>query len=595
MFISRIKKYYKTRSIQFLISFLFTLVSIFGTISICVALLLRFDSELRDMDKENGERIISQVNFSLDNHLRRIMQVSDTIYYNLIKDTDFEDESIDEEIALLFEENRSSLVSISLFDNEGGLVSSYPYGTLKTGIDLTETEWYEKSLESTENLHFFVPRVQNIFDKNESTYHWVVSLARYAELTQKGSVNDGVLLVDMNFSEIEQICSSAEIGNDGYIYLASSEGEIIYHPMQHLLYSGIGSENNEIAVTYSDGTHYENFNGVNRQITVKTVGYTGWKLIGVVEQRNIILDTPNIFLFVIFVLLFFVFLLTFLNFRISKYIADPLKKLDETVRQLDVKGMEIEVDVDSGCNEVRNLAKTIRSMVSTMRHLMDDIISQEEEKRRIEYEVLQSQINPHFLYNSLDSVIWMTESGRYEEAIQMVTSLARLFRISLSKGNTLIPIEDEISHAKNYMIIQKIRYKNQFEVEFIIEDDIFDIFVLKLSLQPLLENAIYHGMTNADEGIIKVHFYKKDERLIIDVIDDGMGIPPDLCEKLLDRNHKNKATKGSGIGLKNVHHRIKLAFGEEYGLEVISELDEGTTMRMKLPILTEGDEKNEKH
>ena len=153
-------------------------------------------------------------------------------------------------------------------------------------------------------------------------------------------------------------------------------------------------------------------------------------------------------------------------------------------------------------------------MVSTMRHLMDDIVRQEEQKRRSELEVLQSQINPHFLYNTLDSVIWMTESGQQEEAIQMVTSLARLFRISLSKGKSVIPLTGELEHARHYMNIQQIRFKNKFAAEIEAAPGTEGLYTLKLIIQPLLENAIYHGCASAeDDGLIRVTAYREGDEI----------------------------------------------------------------------------------
>ena len=245
--------------------------------------------------------------------------------------------------------------------------------------------------------------------------------------------------------------------------------------------------------------------------------------------------------------------------------------------------MEIE---EGGCYEVQRLGHSIRSMVSTMRHLMDDIIEQEGQKRRSELEVLQSQINPHFLYNTLDSVIWMTEAGRYEEAIQMVTSLARLFRISLSRGKSIIPLADELEHARHYMNIQQIRYKNKFTTQINALTGNDGLYPMKLIVQPLLENAIYHGMASAeDDGLITVTARREGEDLVIDVADNGLGMRPEVAASLLDEDRPEIRTSGSGIGVRNVHRRIRLTFGDRYGLTIFSEPDEGTTVRIRLPAM----------
>ncbi len=201
--------------------------------------------------------------------------------------------------------------------------------------------------------------------------------------------------------------------------------------------------------------------------------------------------------------------------------------------------------------------------------------------------MLQSQINPHFLYNTLDSVIWMTEAGRYDEAIQMVTSLARLFRIALSRGRSFIPLADELEHARHYMTIQQIRYQDKFTAAVSAGEGTEGLYTLKLIVQPLLENAIYHGMAGCEEdGRITVTAKRDGGDLVIDVSDNGVGMPPEVVERLLDESQPQTRSSGSGIGVRNVHRRIRLTFGEGYGLEVFSEPDEGTTVRIRLPALT---------
>lgn len=583
---ARVSQRYKSMSIQMVISLSFTLVAILGTVCMSISLFWRFAADTQRTEQESSQRILSQVNLNLDSYLRRIMRISDTMYYRVIKDTDLAQDGLDSGMRLLYEENRDSLVSIALVDSSGALVSSVPYESVKPGLDVTQEPWFKAAQQRLENLHFFTPRVQNLFAAPDSSYRWVVSLSRYVELTFAGETQSGVLLVDMNFSGIEQICRNVELLNGGYLYLVDGDGELIYHPKQQLIYAGILQENNLQAASYRDGSHEETFEGEKRQVTVKTVGYTGWKLVGVVPADAMPMDSYRYVLFAVSLIFFFALLMTFLNLRISAHISDPIRKLERAVKQLEAGEENVDIPED-GCYEVQRLAHSIRSMVSTLRHLMLDIIQQEGDKRRTELEVLQSQINPHFLYNSLDSVIWMTECGRYDEAIQMVTSLARLFRISLSKGSSIIPVEDEMQHASHYMIIQKIRYKNKFDVSITADDDVHGLYTLKLCIQPILENAIYHGMASADgDGLISVRLYREGGDLLIDVSDNGLGMTPDVVQRLLDKNAPvSGASSGSGVGLRNVHHRLALTFGAPYGLTILSEPDEGTTVRIRVPAM----------
>lgn len=287
---------------------------------------------------------------------------------------------------------------------------------------------------------------------------------------------------------------------------------------------------------------------------------------------------------------FFVFFATFLlisvNMFLSSRIADPIKALEKSVKELEKGDLDAKISID-GSYEVQHLGKTITSMAQQMRKLMDDVVAEQESKRKSEMDALQSQINPHFLYNTLDSIVWMVENERYDGAIQMVTALARLFRISLSKGKNIISVEDELEHVRNYLTIQKIRYKNKFVYDIQAEPNALRCATIKLIVQPLVENAIYHGMEFMDgDGEINIRAYLKGKDLYIDVEDNGLGMPQEKAESLLTSDSGKTRGKGSGIGLKNVQERIQLYFGAEYGLSIHSEPDEGTTARIHLPAMT---------
>ena len=550
------RQYYERSSIQFLISLSFTVVAIVGMLLMGLSLYGRFSNTFSKMTQANSEKILAQVNFNLDHYLRRIMRISDTLYYNVIKRDDLADlnDELWDGLNLLFEENRDSVVSIAVFTSDGTLVAGVPMPGLKESAAPEESEWFRLAMENMENFHFSAPHIQNLFEDPDNRYRWVVSLSRHVQLNEQGKTRSGVVLVDMSFAGIEQACRSTELANGGYIYLIDREGELIYHPKQQLIYAGLAQENLEDAVSYSDGSHTETFAGERRQITVKTVGYTGWKLIGVSPEGSLWEESDQIFLFGLSMLLFSAFLMAFLNFRISAYISHPIKRLEHAVQELEAGKEELELP-EEGCYEVRRLSRAIYTMVSTMRHLMDDIVEQEHQKRRNELEVLQSQINPHFLYNTLDSVVWMTEAGRYQEAIAMVTSLARLFRISLSKGKSIIPLEDELEHARHYMTIQEIRYKNKFTTTITAHPGTEGLYSLKLIVQPILENAIYHGMSAVEDGEIRVDAEREGKNLWIRISDNGMGMPPEVVESLLDfkRPPKSFHASGSGIGVRNVH------------------------------------------
>ena len=577
----------KTRSMQMTISISFTILSVCCMCLLGVMLYQQFTRKAENLTVENSRQLLNQTTINLEDYLRNMRRISDAMYYTVIKNTDIGSESLEDSMNLLYEANKDKLVSVACYTNDGKLTEASPIATEKPGVDVKSQKWFQDAAGELENFHFSTPHVQNLFDDPSYRYYWVVSLSRTVELTRNGNSMLGVLLVDMNYSSIEQLLEKANTDTSGeYVYLMAPDGEIIYHPKQNLIHMGLYEENNTEAAGYEDTTVKENFHGEKRLVTVKTISYTGWKLISVVPMKSFSMGMTGMRNLVVLLVALTVLAVVILNQMVSARISKPLRRLNDSVKEWEAGNMNPDIYI-GGSMEVEHLGKTLRSTVAQIRQLMDDIVVEQEEKRKSELDALQSQINPHFLYNTLDSIVWMITGERYDDAVFMITQLASLFRISLSKGKTVIKIEDEVKHARNYMNIQKIRYKNSFEVDFQIEEDILDGCIVKLVLQPLLENAIYYGMEFMDgEGEIHVRGYRKDKDVYLEVEDNGLGMPEEEAAELLngkERPHKH----GSGVGLVNVHSRLKLRFGEAYGLVIHSCPDEGMMVQIHIPYTVE--------
>lgn len=586
--IDLIRNGYKKRSLQWTISLSFTAISIISIASMAIAFYSHSINTIRDNTiKENGQ-IVDQVSMNLNSYIRNMMGISDTMYYSVIKNTNLTNEKISKEMNLLYEANKDNLTSIVCATADGAIVAASPVSARKAGVDLKKQEWFIKALDEIENIHFSTPHVQNIFDNSNYRYYWVVSLSRSVELTYFGNVRDGVLLVDMNYSGIEQMFDRVNDGGVGFVYLCDSDGRIIYHPMQKAIYAGLVRENNYYHANQPDGSFSETFDGQERDVVIKTVGYTGWKIVSVTPVSELALDMGQMRNYLLMVAIIILMIMVFGNYIISYVVTDPIRRLEESIADLEegVSTDDVMNEEDifiGGSHEIRHLGRTIKSMIRQMKKLTDDMVREQKAKRKSELDALQSQINPHFLYNTLDSVVWMIEGERYKDAISMVTALAQLFRISLSKGNNIITIHDEIIHARNYLNIQKVRYKNKFTATIDVDPAIENCATIKLIVQPLLENAIYYGVEHMDgEGEITLRGYEKDGDVYISVSDNGMGIPEETLATLLTDKARSRG-KGSGIGLWNVNQRIQIYFKGDYGLIIESELDEGTTVTIHLP------------
>ena len=573
------------KSIQVTISVSFTITSVCIMCFLGVLLYQQFARKTETLYAENSEQLLNQTAISLEDYLRNMRRISDAMYYSVIKDKDLAIDGLDEEMDLLYEANKDNLISIACYAGDGKLVAAAPIANVKAGVSVLGQEWFQDAVSQLENFHFSIPHVQNLFDDPSYRYHWVVSLSRSVELTNNGETMQGVLLVDMNYSSIKQLLEKAnqDISKE-YVYLMDRNGEIIYHPKQNLIRTGLLSEDNREASGYEDGTIRERFMGEKRMVTVKTISYTGWKLVSIVPMETFSMGMEETRYLVILLVTLALLATVVLNQLVSARIAKPLKKLNDSVKEWESGNLNPDIYV-GGSLEVVHLGKTLQSTVSQIHQLMKDIVTEQEEKRKSELDALQSQINPHFLYNTLDSIVWMITGERYKEAVFMTTQLGSLFRVSLSRGKTIISIEDEIRHAKNYMGIQKIRYKNAFQVIFQVEPEVEQCCTVKLVLQPLLENAIYYGMEYMDgEGEILVKGYKKDGDIYLEVEDNGLGMPEEEAARLLTEKPRERK-RGSGVGLINVDSRIRLRFGKEYGLIIESHPDEGMKVTIHIPAI----------
>lgn len=577
------KKWIDNKNLQTVIVLPFTLIGVCAILSMSVALYIRFINTAEDMNEQKNFQIVEQVNQSLNDHLKQMMKTSDTVYYQVLKQKDTTTDSIYPDLSLLYDANQSKLVSIALFDISGAVVEAVPISNTKKNVLPQKAGWYINAAEKIDELHFSTPHVQNIFDTADASYSWVVSLSRYVEFNRNGSVEEGVLLVDMNFNGIEQVLKSTNLGKSSYLYLMEPDGEIIYHPRQQLLYAGLTEEDNKTMAAHEDGSYVTSFQGKERMITVKTVGYTGWKLVAVVPMEEVVSQYSDFQTYVFLFALCLLFIMIQASSYVSKKITDPLYRLEDSVEKLESGDWDAQIAV-SGSEEIRHLGLSIRSMVAQLRKLMADIVTEQELKRQSELEALQTQINPHFLYNTLDSIVWMIENEKYEGAVTMITSLAKIFRISISKGQSIIPVREELAHGEHYMAIQSIRYKNRFTYRIEAEEEVKDCATVKLILQPMIENAINHGIAYMDEedgGQIIVRALRHGDELWMEVEDNGCGMTEEKVENL---RNGSSSKKGSGIGMNNVHERIQIHFGKQYGVNIYSEPDEGTLIRMVMPL-----------
>ncbi|MBR5584408.1 MAG: histidine kinase, partial [Lachnospiraceae bacterium] len=485
----------------------FTTTAVVITLIMGLSVYGRYMSQSQETVRRDNQTLLTQVNYQFTSYLRSAMKVSDSLYYSVIKESELGQKSFSEAFRLLYDTNKDTIERIALFSESGELLEVAPAAKRKETVSLFDQEWYWETVSKEENITFGMPEVERLFEGSAEEYVRVIPMSRVVQLNRGDETEKGILLIQLKQSGISDILSNIVMSGDSYLYLTNAEGGIIYHPNQELVASGYlqeetidlnKSEDSRFLKTGDDGEYY-----------IKTVGYTGWKIVGVVQNEGISLNNFKSGLLIAFLVLFFLSVIAIVNMHLSKRLSAPMKRLEEAVNKIEAGDLDTHIE-PSGFYEVWHLGRAISDMQANLKQLMDDIVAEHEAKRRSELMVLQNQINPHFLYNTLDIIVWMIENEKREEAVDVVTALARFFRISLSNGKTAISVMDEVEHVRNYLMIQEMRYKNKFTYTFDVEDGLEKYGTIKLILQPVVENCIYHAMEFMDgDGEIRITV-KKD-------------------------------------------------------------------------------------
>lgn len=470
---------------------------------------------------------------------------------------------------------------VSVYDMQGNVLSNGNNTDENIKDGLTDLS-FDKSVYSNLKDGYAIsqPHVNTLY---QNKYPWVVTIAKkeYSNLFSQ----QVFVAIDFKFSSIAKYIDKVSIGQRGYCYIVNSKGQIIYHPQQQMLFSGLKEENTFEISELSDGIHRKKDNIYN----ISSLDSCNWKIVGVSFNDEITQAVKSqVAVGLIFALLFSAFMSAVIYFLLSRTVTRPVRRLVASMQKFEKQAETFEYKADmSNVAEFQTLSTSFEHMVLMIQSLVEKVHNEEIVLRKTELKALQAQINPHFLYNTLDSIQWMCEQDNSKDAVKMVGALAKLFRISISHGNEFIAISDELKHAESYLIIQSYRYKNQFTYSFDVDKSVLDCMCNKITIQPFIENAIYHGLDRmVDEGEIKIIVERRGKDIAIIVKDNGLGMTEEQCKAVLQKGRSDS----KGIGVKNVDDRLKIYFGEEYGITIDSELDVGTTVTIKIPKIEKGHE-----
>ncbi|MBS6748961.1 MAG: sensor histidine kinase [Firmicutes bacterium] len=547
-----------------------------GTVAVilicCIALFLdRYRSAMVQSAQTSSAQAVSQVSNTVGSYLSDMDQAM-----RLVEQSVSESGESRDRLLAAFLKFRPDVVAVTSYSADGELLDCWsPDREPKENI-LQNLSFDLDMARATGGSFMTAPHVETIF---EGYYPWVVTMTAPLE----GGGEAAWVSLDLSFSGISSYIKNVSIGQRGYCFLMDDAGNIIYHPQQQLLYAGLKSEDTEALAALEDGAYADD----TVIYSVASVGESGWRAVGVsyvdeLVNRNVN-DMIRLSLWLAVVVLAVAVLTSWL---LSRLIGKPLRGLASAMESFESDADHFTYRPVGGTREVQELSDSFEHMVLRIQELMTTVREEEVNLRKTELKALQAQINPHFLYNTLDSIAWMCEQGRNADAVKMVHALARLFRISISRGHELIPIAKELEHAESYLQIQMYRYKNQFTYTFDVDPDCLGYYCNKITLQPIIENSINHGLDlMVDEGRIDVRVRFDGDDIVFSVQDNGVGMSPEQLEAIMQHG----PTDRTGIGIKNVNDRLKIYFGRSYGLSITSEPDVGTCVEIRMPRIREGD------
>ncbi|MDH6670783.1 two-component system sensor histidine kinase YesM [Paenibacillus sp. LBL] len=578
---------FRTYSIQSIIMWSFSAFILLIVVVVAVLLFNKFSRSAEQSVFLNAQQIVDQVSYNLEDYVDGMAQLYRAIEDNMLVDGQWDDEEVTQQLDTIMR-SRDDIVSIALFNEQGEMLRNHPAVPVKPSARVTEQSWFHSAMRVSNHLSFSLPHVQNLYD---NTFQWVVTMSKGITVVHNGEPMYVILLVDINFKKIDELSSRISLGKRGYAYIIDEgAGNIVYHPQQQLIYMGLRNESVERALTSSD-SYIDESDGIKRLNTVKSVVNIGWKIVGVSYLDEIMTTREEVNRYLVQVVAIVLVLAIVVSLILSAMLTRPIRRMGRTMKAVERGDFNVELPMQ-GPLEVMQLSSRFNLMLDKIRQLMQQIVKEQESKRKYELEALQAQINPHFLYNTLNSVVRMVGMSKKEEVITMITSLSKLFRLSLSKGKTSISVQEELEHARHYLTIQQMRYKQKFDFTIEADEASQSCYTLKLVLQPLIENAIVHGIEYlVDQGHISVTAAVRGDVLELTVADNGVGMAPEVVEGILDDEwpEQNPAkfvnTAGSGVAVRNVHDRIRLYYGHRYGLEFQSELEAGTTVRIQIPVI----------
>ena len=581
----------KFSSIQSVI-FATVAVLVLSAVVIVTGVSMKFtNTSIFENSSEYTHTIIQQMNQNIDSYI----DYMENIAYLISSNEDVQDYLFDEKIdnegryRILNQlqtilDSRSDIRNVGIISKNGRMLINDGSKSVNQDLDLNTQEWYATALEKPNGPILTSSHVQHIISGERP---WVITLSRGIRDRSGSGEKEGVFFIDLNYSAISELCDQSTVGTKGYAFILDAKGNIVYHPQQQQLYNELQTENISLIMDTDEDTVLTGTGNDGKLYSISRSEKTGWTVVDCTNVKELLSKSRQAqSVYVLTAIILVIVALLFSRFM-ARSITLPIQKLRDSMKKVQEGDFSVSDVVVDSKNEIGSLTKSFDVMTHRIHELMEQNVHEQEEKRKSELKALQSQINPNFLYNTLDSIIWMAEGKKNKEVVLMTASLARLLRQSISNEDEVVPIANEVEYARGYLTIQKMRYKDKLEFQIEVDSSILYIPLIKLVLQPIIENAIYHGLKYKEsKGLLIVKGFMKDGNAVLQVIDDGVGMDEETLAHIYDKHKVNYHS--NGVGVYNVQKRLKLYYGEDYGITYTSELGKGTTATITIPGRQEG-------
>ena len=548
-----------------------------------------FSNAMENSANETTQVAIDQANLGVENQIKNIENVitllsADTKIQEFCqtssKDYNSQEMSLTRisisNLLSTFNETFSEIKGIAIISNQDYFLSNEMYK--RANEPITNEPWYTQCVSSPEQMHLLVkPASRNLAYYDPVSVDSILCVAKAIRNEHGDTI--GLLIVDTDLDMIENTLENITLAKEGFVYLIDKEEVIIYSPVNHIvprIRMDWFSENS--------GTFNKTILGEKFQFVYETSQIYDWRVVGVFSLNATLMEVVNAryYFMIVLVVASIIAFLTVSMFMTT--IVQPITKLKGLMNRAQKGELSLHFPVKYK-DEIGQLGLAFNEMLERIQHLITMVYSEQKQKRQAELSALQMQIKPHFLYNTFDTIHWMAKKYGADDIIHVIHCLTNLFRIGLSKGNETIMVFEEVEHVKNYLAIQKIRYEDILDYEIEVDSDVERLYIHKLVLQPIVENAIYHGIKGRrHKGRINIKVFRDADLLILKIIDDGVGINKDKLKKIKESLEDGNSSQ-VGYGMFNVNERIRLSCGKDYGLNIDSVDNKGTVVTIKYPVM----------